>query len=355
MDHPVEREVTIGVVAGRGTPRDLAEDVAGDLPDELADRHPEIRWRAEVRETDPAEPSVTAQNLIESLRRTMLDEGWDLAVGLTDLPLRSGSRPVTALASPGHGVGLVSVPAFGALRPERRLKMVVADLVEGLLGESAPSGGLTSELGRARMRDDGTIKFVGDTLAGNLRLLTGMVRANRPSRVVVRLSKAVLGALGVGAFALTSVSVWLLADGMTWPRLLGVTLFSIAATCFALVLAHGLWERTDNPTARERVALFNLTTVITIAIGALSQYVALFTLSLLAAAALIPAKVLERNVDHAVGIGDYLQLAWLVASLATIGGALGSMVESNFDVRDAAYQSYRSGARAVLDQRRSEV
>jgi hypothetical protein len=57
------------------------------------------------------------------------------------------------------------------------------------------------------------------------------------------------------------------------------------------------------------------------------------------AAALIPPHVLEQNVGHAVGVGHYLRLAWFVASLATIGGALGSLAESDLSVRNATYRS----------------
>ena len=42
-----------------------------------------------------------------------------------------------------------------------------------------------------------------------------MVRASQPTQVVARLSRALVGALGTGAFALTSSNVWQLATAQT--------------------------------------------------------------------------------------------------------------------------------------------
>ncbi len=47
--------------------------------------------------------------------------------------------------------------------------------------------------------------------------------------------------------------------------------------------------------------------------------------------------MLRREIGQPVGIGDYAVLAWFVASLATIGGALGAGLESDAAVREAAY------------------
>jgi hypothetical protein len=119
-----------------------------------------------------------------------------------------------------------------------------------------------------------------------------------------------------------------------------LSVFSIVAMCVALIAAHDLWERarSHTPLARERVILFNLATTATIALGVLTLYVGGFVITAACGAALIPSRVLAAKVGHPVDAGDYLQLAWFVASLATIGGALGSVTESDLTVRDATYR-----------------
>ena len=60
----------------------------------------------------------------------------------------------------------------------------------------------------------------------------------------------------------------------------------------------------------------------------------------LTAPVLVPAQLLEQGTGHGVRVGDYLELAWLTGSLATLGGALGAGLESDEAVRAAAY-TYR--------------
>ena len=63
----------------------------------------------------------------------------------------------------------------------------------------------------------------------------------------------------------------------------------------------------------------------------------LFVGTLGVAALLIDASVLEQNIGHPVGLRDYLTLAWIISSMATVGGAIGSGLEDEEDVRAAAY------------------
>jgi hypothetical protein len=131
--------------------------------------------------------------------------------------------------------------------------------------------------------------------------------------------------------------VWKISDGLSWGRLLAIALAGTMIVGASLVLAHDLWERVPDPAARERVVLFNLATTLTVAIGTISLYLMLLALTMAAAEVVITPEVFAREVDHGVGVGEYLRLAMLVSVMATIGGALGSALESDRAVREAAY------------------
>jgi hypothetical protein len=78
-------------------------------------------------------------------------------------------------------------------------------------------------------------------------------------------------------------------------------------------------------------------TVVTLAIGIGALYLALFAILLVAALIAIPAGTLEGEIGSA-SLGEYARLAWWAASIATVGGALGSFLESDEAVREATYR-----------------
>ena len=78
----------------------------------------------------------------------------------------------------------------------------------------------------------------------------------------------------------------------------------------------------------------------------MTLYVALFVLMTLAALIVIPPETFEQQVGHRLSIGEMASLGWFVASIATVGGALGSLLESSDAVRAAAYRSSAVASRA---------
>jgi uncharacterized membrane protein len=366
--------IVVGLLAAPGFTVDLAERLAGELPEVLRRRFPEAEWRVVVQMEPMAGASDRDVDLVQIARQRMLAEGWNFAVCLTDYPVHVGNRPVTAHASASAGVGLVSVPALGPLNLDERVRDAVVRVIEGLLGERVDHPAeardlarrermrrrleeLSSTMGRAEVREDRTVQFVAAVGLGNLRLLMGMVRANRPWRLIAGLSRALVGALGLDIFGVASPGVWMLADGAGWPRLVFVGVVSVVVTCLSVILAHGLWERaySPSPQARERVILFNLTTAITVAIGVLTLFAMLLAINIASAVVLISGGVLEKQLGHAAGFGTYLAVAWLVTTLATLGGALGAAVENDRAVREAAYGYHPDARTEAMQERRAEV
>ena len=343
---PRAGEIVVALLMAPGQPPALARELADAVRERLDALREGTTARVEVV-TEPAlgEPAATVE-LVEVLRRRLLDEGWDVALGLTDLPLRLARRPVAGHASPTHGVALLSLPALGAGRTAPRARAALLRLLDGVLGEErdAPADGGRSARLRRRLRG---LNRVGDApggwgtvlTGGYLRLLAGLVWANEPWRFAARLSRALVAALAAVAFALVTTDLWRLAGELSPLRLAALTAASILVSAVTLIAVHGLWERSARPGARAQLALFNLATAATVLIGVATLYLALFAVTAASAALLLPPGLLAETLGHPAGVGDYLQLAWLISSLATVGGGLGGGLETEASVREATYAS----------------
>jgi hypothetical protein len=192
------------------------------------------------------------------------------------------------------------------------------------------------------------VRFLLPGVCGQVRLLAGMVRANRPWRLITGLSGSLAAALAAGAFAVVTSDIWRLADSLGPLRLAVATVFSIGAMVAWLVIDHELWERPGGRVARDRARLFNTATVLTVVLGVGCLYVALLVATLAAAWFLVTGELLGQTLQHPVGWPEYLTIAWLASSIATVGGALGSGLESDQSVRAAAY-GYRQQERGHRD------
>jgi hypothetical protein len=193
------------------------------------------------------------------------------------------------------------------------------------------------QLGRRVAHEQGAIAFVTRVVSGNVLLLAGMIRANRPWRLTLHLSKALTAALAAGVFALVTTDIWRLADVLGAPRLLMISVGSVTAIGATLIIGADLWERGRRPEARQQVLLFNLATTATVVLGVTAFYAMLIVLTAIGALIFVPTELLSSALGHPAHWGDRVELAWLTGSLATLGGALGAGLESDDAVRQAAY------------------
>jgi hypothetical protein len=254
---------------------------------------------------------------------------------------------VIAHVSATHGVAVLSMPALGPVSVRKRTAETIVRLVGHMLGDLAPTADAAPpaqavtrrmrELGGRTERGEHGVGFVARVITGNIWLLLGMLRANRPWRLALRLMRVLAVAFAAGVFALVTSDIWRLSHYLGPLRLTVIALGSVAAIIVTIMVSTGLWERSPHPAAREQVALFNIVTAATVGLGVAALYLALFIAMLAAALLLVPGSLLGLVLGHSAGVADQVSLAWLATSIATVGGALGAALESGESVREAAY------------------
>ncbi|WP_157105899.1 hypothetical protein [Nocardia sienata] len=349
--------VVVGVVADPDLPVRLARELVQNLPAELTRRGDPSRWQFEVLD-DPFEAMYPdLEYLIDKAGRHVRDTAWDLALCLTDVPIRSDGDILLTSLDLRHRVALISLPALGGLGIRQRLQKLAAVIVAALPAPDRTAAGevvaeAAAHLRGARVRidpEDSGVRVVRDRVTGYPALLAGMVRANRPWRLFVGLSTALGSALAGTAFGVLYSSIWQLADAMGNLRLAGVALASVIALTVWIVVGHGLWEhRGAGETAHGRdTALRNAGTAVTVGIGAGVFFAVLFLLTLAAVCLVIPPSYLASVLGGPVGFADYLTIAVMASALGTVAGAVGSGWEDDLTVRKATY-GYREQERRGL-------
>lgn len=349
----------LGLVADPDMPEQVTRRLADDLPELLSDE--EFSWAVEV-DVDP----VTAgrhntRDILASTRERMDQHDWDYAICLTDLPVRADGRPVVAESDLDQNVAVVSLPALGGTQVYRRSKQVMLQMVDELTGRSGGGEnryGLDSNLTRLlapvqRQAHDGEheadVRYTATRRRGRVRLLSGMVRSNQPAQLIFGLRSALAAAVATSAFGLSSSTIWQIGDQLGVLRQIIAAVVSVALLVFWLITAHGLWEkrRSGSEQDREQVLLYNTSTVATLTIGVGVMYVGLFVINLAVALFIVPPSLLASTLGSPADFTRYLTLAWGFTTMGVIAGALGSSLESDQAVRQAAY-GYRE------EQRRSE-
>ena len=85
--------------------------------------------------------------------------------------------------------------------------------------------------------ETGRIRYSAAVIRGNLRLLAGMVRTNRPWRLMSHMSKALAFVAGTAAVTIANSSMWQISDALGWPRRILLMIAAITALVTWLIVA----------------------------------------------------------------------------------------------------------------------
>ncbi|MDJ0315476.1 hypothetical protein [Arthrobacter sp. H35-D1] len=343
-----ERKIVVGIVADPGLPLSLAMELQDSLPNLLTrDVDSGVAWEVQVMAFSLPLDTFGELELNIHSERLRHESSWDYLVYLTDLPKYENGEPLTSSLNVDNGSAVIVVPALGIVR-RKRLQRAVEQVLAKLHGVNDPF-----------LRHDGTSPLVVDPFSverrieaeesggnsvetvkgfrGRVLLLIGMVRSNRPWRLVPRLSSAMAAALATGAFGIFYTSIWSMADYLPTRRLVIIALLSIMIIGSWLVLHNKLWERPHGVRQKEKRVLYNLATLLTLLLAMLLMYVALFLIILAGALIIIDPAFLAMQLDGDVGFREYVNLSWLSASLGIVAGAVGSSFDDEESVRKATF------------------
>ena len=355
--------MTLGLIPAPDIPEKIATELASELPELLAKRvDGGISWEVPVMVDPLTGTDREAPEILDVCRERRLSEGWDLALCLTDLPVYRSGTLVVADVSAKRGVAGLSLPALGAIRLRQKAQELTLQLVQELYEKTKEPGaddlpargsqprGSVGSFRRVDLPDedmkamDIDSRFTAPGALGHLRLWSGMVLANRPWKMLPAFKGAIAAAFATGAYVLVITTLWLLADAVGFWRLLALMIVAIVAMVAWIIVAHHLWERPEDPHQRSWAPLYNGVSVLTVGSAVLLAYAILFALIFVAAWVFVPGGYFQSILKHPVGLGEYLTLAWLGTSLATVAGALGASLEDEERVHAASY-GYRQRRR----------
>ena len=272
----------------------------------------------------------------ELVERTHRDSS--AAVVVTEFPRLRGRHQVMVEIDHDACTALVSLPALG-VAPDRRLVRVIVDAIRRLRDH----GAAPSVRGARWFPADGGEYLATRSALGRTRMVLGMVRGNRPWRLIPTLTGVMAAAAATASFGVFYSSIWAMANALSPWRLAGLSVLSVTVMTVWLIANNRLWERRD-ALPRYRARLYNAATTVTVVLNAVVLYLGLLIVTLCGALAVIDEGYLASQVGSHTGLRGYVFLAWLATSMGTVAGAVGSSADSYDDILEATY-GHRERAR----------
>ncbi|PBB06176.1 hypothetical protein [Salimicrobium humidisoli] len=359
----------IGIVTAPGYTKRIGEGLYYSLPGLLREYVDEGEtWEVESLESPLTGYTEEPEEVLEALLEKKQMQGWDMAVCLTDLPLFRGKKLIVAEANSAKRVGLLSLPGLGAAPLIKRIRESILQLLSEMhhgssyedrdrvqlrVGRKGRKKINARELVKRRgidrfspiVRENSEsekvseVRFTVDSrLRGALRLITGMVRANRPWRLFEQFLKILAVAFTTGAFGFIIFStLWEVSIQYSFWRMIMINIFAIVLLVFWIMTAHKLWERKSDHSSAYIRRLYNSTTVMTLLTAVSFYYTLLLICFQLLVLLLLPTGAINSQLNAEMNTIGYFYIAWTATSISTIVGALGTTMEDEDVVLSGTY------------------
>jgi hypothetical protein len=366
----------VGIIAAPNLPADIAEDLKNEVGDHLADYiDNKITWKVESLVDPLIGVAENTNEILEKVVNIKQTYNWNYAICLTDLPLYSGKYHVVADASIENSVAQISIPVFGFMPMRSRIKKSFIQMMGELYYRYSSRDQFASDVvhmkpflkanknkrfpkpkpfsmsltKRMDVSNDEQVDvryIIKSRMIGKMRVLSGMTFANRPWSALFSFNKLITLSFATGTYISIFPTPWELSIAYSPGRFIAVMVLAILGTIIWVIFSHDLWEKPTEKGKKRWRDLYNWTTFSTLGVIIISNYIMLFIIFLAAIAVFVPPSLFEAWT----GLKDdptpkyYFSLVWLITSLGTLAGAIGTGIEDEGKIRDITY-SYRQKQR----------
>lgn len=378
--------ITVGLVVAPKLPNKLAHKLKDDLQEDLQENFTSpSNWEIEIEVNRITGSAETVKEIMNETKHLKQIRKWDYAISITDLPIFHGRSIVIADAAKEKKVGQISLPAYGMTPTAKKMRFTLLHLIKELYYRTIRPEkdiyfiekgiGVTNKphkkgffgklfnafrfstirrVEKPESHEDISVRFIINQKWGVLpTILSGMTIANQPWTIMPSFKKVVGLAFATGSYMLIFTTLWQLSNLYDWTRFVLLMGFAIGGMTAWIIFAHNLWEEKNSSSSNGLRYIYNASTVITLLTAIIIFYLSLFVLFLFAVNIFVPPDVFQETIDQEVGPIQYLKLAWLVTSAATVAGAIGAGLEKEDNVRTSTY-SYRQYIRSKEVEKQKE-
>jgi hypothetical protein len=349
-----------GILATPGVAKNSADGLHDTLSNLLSTHFDSsVNWEVDIIEEASPGAAINFKDLYSTTERYVKKHKWSYVIALTDLPIFDGKKVVAIDINKDNGAILISISAFGWGPIRKRMKHAILTAIDEVNNLNNDPAQRTNKHFNSKMfqqkfspifarRTDEYIKatetnhiryIIAPSFGGKLQLVTGMTRANNPFNMMKSLTSSIALSFTTGAFGMVFTTMWQLSYTFSELRLTVLSLASIFAMVVWIILAHNLWETASSKKEKYVARLYNSTTVVTLFISVLTYYMTLFVLFLITCLTIIPPDFLGKTLglSGAASFLQFVEIAWLAASIATVAGAIGVGLTNEKLVKESTF------------------
>lgn len=285
---------------------------------------------------------------VEKAAQIKEEHQWDYVVCLTDLPSISDNKVVVSDFNSDKHVAMLSLPSLGFIDLKRKLVKTMTSLIEQLYYNQPKDKNAPHPFVRVKAvepDEDATSKqrYINILfIISWIQLIGGLTRANQPWKNIFNFKKIISVAFATGTYVSIFSMPWELSVIYSPLRLIILMVIAILGMAGWLFYAHQLIEKKTAKSQRVYRYIYNSTTLVTLSLITLINYVILYLLLIISITLFVPVELFNSwtSAQAQFTFSNYMRLIWFVSSLGLLAGAMGSTVENEEKIRRITY-SYR--------------